>query len=228
MSTFLKNIKLSDREEKINDVKSILPDMNLENIFKQFKQNIDNVKSKFEIYEILSNNNYEKSSKDILRSQIVFLMSTLDFYMHEIARYSLLQMFRGEKEKTNSYKNFIVSITVVEKALQNPESVDWLSEEIVYRNSHKTFMSSKEIKNTLSLISNKKIYSEIEERLDMKGKLTNKLKEIYKRRNKIVHQSDRIHNSDNLYEVKKETVEEYVYIIENMGQIICDILIEDI
>lgn len=228
MSKFIRDIKLDSREDKINKIESIIPDIKLDNILEQFTENISNIRSKFKIYETLIKDGYEKESKDILRSQVVFLMSTLDFYMHEIAKYCLLQIFKGEKQRTNSYKDFIVSIEVVERALKNPESVDWLSEEIIHRHSHKTFMSSNEIKKVLSLVSTKKIYKNIETELNMEGQLSDKIKEIYERRNKIAHQADRDHTTKKLYEINKEMVESYIDIIENMVKVIQNNLISDI
>ena len=41
--------------------------------------------------------------KDILRSQVVFLDSAFDFFMHEATKYGMVQIFQGIWEKTEKY-----------------------------------------------------------------------------------------------------------------------------
>lgn len=228
MGKFIIDITLDDRERKIEKEAPIIPDIKLENVFKQFCDNIANIRTKFNIFDTLNKEGHNEEAEDILRSQVVFLMSALDFYMHEIVKYCLLQIFKGDRQKTNSYKNVAVSIEVVEKALKNPESVDWLSEDISHRNSHQAFMSSSEIKRILSLISTKKIYNDIENELNMSRQLSNKLEEVYKRRNKIAHQADRDHDTNSLYEINRDDVEAYIILLESVVKVIHNKLVEDI
>lgn len=201
---FLKDISLDRRNEEREIVQNIIADIDSEKIKRQLDDNIENIKSKFDIYDKLVAENLKNEADDVLRSQIVFLMSALDFYMHEIVKYSLIKIFKREKEKTSSYKNFIVSIEVVEKALDNPENIDWLSEEIILRHSKNTYMGSKKIKEALSLISTEKVFSKVADNLNYQTKdLSNKIDEIYKRRNKIAHQSDRDPESTELNLITK-------------------------
>ncbi|AST07800.1 hypothetical protein AF2641_13380 [Anoxybacillus flavithermus] len=135
--------------------------------------------------------------------------------MHEIVRYRLLKMFSGEVQKTESYKTFIVSLQTLEEALKNPETIDWLSEEIIFRHSYKTFMASKAIKEVLSLISKEKIFAQTCQALQMRHETVAKyVDDIYRRRNEIAHQSDRPHNEEEQHRICKEEVEQYISFIE--------------
>lgn len=225
---FLKEISLN-RESKQLDKKTIfIAEEKASEIIQQFLTNIQSIREKFHIHNELLQNDKKESAKDILRSQVVFLMSALDFYMHEMVRYRLLKMFSGELPKTKSYKNFIVSIETLEEALKNPETIDWLSEEIILRHSHETFMASKAIKKVLALISNEKIYQLTCERLEKENTEVNELiDEIYRRRNQIAHQSDRLHNQDGQNSIVKEDVERYIDFIEMFVQKIHDLLMDE-
>jgi hypothetical protein len=112
--------------------------------------------------------------------------------------------------------------------LKNPETVDWLSEEIILRHSHKTFMASKAIKEVLALISNEKIYNLTCKGLGKENVEVNELiDEIYRRRNQIAHQSDRVHNQDGQNPIFKEEVERYIDFIEKFVQQIHELLMDE-
>ncbi|MEO3150282.1 HEPN domain-containing protein, partial [Turicibacter sanguinis] len=200
-------------------------DIELEKIKDTFDLNIIRIKDKFLVIEALSqysSNNISEAEvqridnaiKDIMRSQIALLMSTLDFYFHELVKYGILQMFKGEKSETKSYKNFSISISCVKQALENPESVDWLEEFIIAKHKGLTIMSESKIKEAIALISSQKIYTDVMKKLE--EDYTNPkgmLKELYKRRNYIVHQSDRDEISRDVYDITKAETEKNINFI---------------
>lgn len=225
---FLKNISLTRESRQLEKRRVIIADQKANDIMKQFQYNIQSIREKFSIHDELLGNGKKQHAEDILRSQIVFLMSALDFYMHEIVRYRLLKMFSGEIQKTESYKTFIVSIQTLEEALKNPETIDWLSEEIILRRSHKTFMASKAMKEVLSLISREKIFAQTCQALQMEHATVAKcMDDIYRRRNEIAHQADRPHNEEEQHRVCKEEVEQYIDFIERFVQHVHRLLMEE-
>lgn len=227
---FMKDISLDTREKRKIDKKVIIkPDIKSKEIIDQFNKNIENIRKKFDIYSTLTEKDLKEEAEDILRSQVVFLMSALDFYMHEIAKYGLLKIFNGEKPKTSSFKNFLVSIETVQLALKNPESVDWLSEEIILRHSHETFMSDTKIKKVLAQISTKPVYTDVAPIVCKDTKeLNEKLNNLYARRNKIAHQSDREHGSINLNSINKDEVKNYIDLVDKFINEVHKILINDV
>lgn len=225
---FLKEFSLNRESKQLEKRKIFTTEQKANEIIQQFQHNIQSIREKFHIHDELIQNGKEEHAKDILRSQVVFLMSALDFYMHEIVRYRLLKMFSGELPKTKSYKNFIVSIETLEEALKNPETIDWLSEEIIIRHSHETFMASKAIKKVLALISNEAIYNLTCEELGKEnGEVNELIDEIYRRRNQIAHQSDRLHNEDGQNAILKEEVQKFICFIEEFVQKIHDLLMDE-
>ena len=53
------------------------------------------------------------SVKDIYRSQIVFLESALDYYMHCLGIYAMVQMYNNHWDKTRGYSDLKVPIDKV-------------------------------------------------------------------------------------------------------------------
>ena len=87
-----RKLGLSSRNE--NSRNMLVPDMHvskLDEMYEQFCKNVETVKEKFHIAEQLDNVHEEKAVKDIYRSQIVFLESALDYYMHCLGIYAMVQ-----------------------------------------------------------------------------------------------------------------------------------------
>ncbi|OON99176.1 MAG: hypothetical protein ATN35_01910 [Epulopiscium sp. Nele67-Bin004] len=203
-----------ERAEPTMDKKEvIIIDIEADKIINQFRDNIEDIKSKFKLVEKLSESEEIEQSKDILRSQVVFLLSALDFYMHEIVKWGIVKIFQKERPNTSSYKNFIVSLEVVEKAINNPENIDWLQEEIIHRNSFKSFLKLEEIKKNISMISNNKVVDNAIKKIgkpsDIKGELTH----LYVRRNQIAHQSDRDNATTTKNDINLETTRTQVELV---------------
>ena len=217
----LKTISL-ERSIETKELKpNIIADKKLNDILCNFKENIDRINKKFIIINELESKKLEEAAKDILRSQIVLLMSSVDFYIHEIVKYGILKIFKGEKNKTKEYKAFIVSIECVEKAIKNPESIDWLEENIIVQNKYKSFMALNKIKNALKIISDKNILdNSIKKVASDLGKEINEIRDVMKimneRRNCIAHETDRDPIKCNINDISIEEVKNGIDIVSKL------------
>ncbi|MCR1823210.1 HEPN domain-containing protein [Terrisporobacter muris] len=211
---FMEVISL-ERESQTKDINNtVIPSVKSEKIICTFKTTLKSIEDKFLIVDKLETMDVNDAKDDILRSQIVFVMSSLDYYMHEIVKYGIIEMFNGNKPKTKSYQNFIVSMPFVEEAIKNIESVDWLENWIVIKDKQNTYMASEKIKKCLSLISTKTIFKNIADEMSMKSnELSNRIDEIYERRNYIAHQADRNAKTGELQEIDKTFVEQSIKFI---------------
>lgn len=217
----LKSISLertSETREIKNEIKS---DKKLIEILSDFNENIERINSKFEVVNELQKKGLEEAANDILRSQIVLLMSSIDFYIHEIVKYGVIKIFNKEKARTKDYESVIVSIECVEKAVINPEAVDWLEESIIVQNKFKSFISLSKMRRALRIISNKKIMDEsirkTSTEIGMSEKVfKEKLDKLYERRNCIVHQTDRNPLDCRINDIRKEEVQEGITLISKL------------
>lgn len=87
------DLSLSARTENVRD-RSCCETVrfNLEEIYTHFVENIEAINKQNEVINNLKNTSNFSEAKVIMRSQIVFLASSLDFYMHELTKY-------GQKQK---------------------------------------------------------------------------------------------------------------------------------
>lgn len=216
-------------ERNIDQKTIVVPDIKANKIINTFNNSIDSLRKKIGIHEGLNKKGFTEEADDVLRSIVVFLMSAVDFYMHEIVKYSLVKMFKGEKSKTVGYKNSLVPLKVVEKGIKNPQNIDWLEDGIIQQQGFKTFMAADKIGEVLKLISNKEIFSEVASQLGKSTEeLKNEIQKIYTRRNKIAHQTDRHHKTNRLSSIKKEEVERFIDLIESFILEVHKIVIEDL
>lgn len=216
-----RNFDLTRDEESIDINNNILPDADATKIIRNFNFTINNIEKKFELVEELKSNGQFEIMNDVLRSQIVFTMSALDYYMHEIVKYGILSIFKKERASTKSYEGFAVTLSCVERAISNIESIDWLEEWINLKHKSNTFMDPKKIKDAFSLITKIDIFKKVAEKMSTdetilsKSDLTEKMSNIYKRRNSISHQSDRDESTAVLNEIDEEFVRDVIHTIRN-------------
>ena len=190
-----RDFSLKERVENTRDQQQIrcVVHFNLQEIKDRFDDSIRSIENKFDLYDELNASGKMDEAKDVLRSQIVFLEGVLDFYLHEMTKYSYFKMFLNEWDKTSQYKNFNVKMEVVEVGLNSSNSKDWFFEYV-----NDSF--NKRSENESMKEGNRFVQS------------------LFKRRNAIAHQNDRSHDSgiqddiEKLYVVDNiETVKKIAY-----------------
>lgn len=218
-----RNLALNQRNEEVREKRGIkVIELELNEIFDQFNENIESIKDKFNTADKLLEGNDNEIYNDILRSQIVFLDSALDYYMHCITKYGMNKMFRCEWKKTDKYNNFLVPLIKVEYVIKNTEDATWFIELVNNTYAKETFMEANSIKSQLSLIGinfsdiAKDVCFEESNMQKQLDKLKSLLNSLFYRRNAIAHQSDRLHEDGRKKEITKEDVEHYINDVEKI------------
>jgi len=132
---------------------------------------------------------------DLLRSEIVYIISAFDKFIHDVVRIGMLETFNLQRTSTASYNNFPISLlqmqSIISPALSiNPYNI--FENIIIDSHKHLSFQDPDKITQILSLIWNEthkwqKISAIlfIDERV-----LKIELRNIVIRRNQIVHEGD--------------------------------------
>lgn len=85
-----RNLNLTPRPEESRERRTIhIVSFELDEIMLHFEENIENITHHFTVADQLWAENHSEAAKDIWRSQILFLESALDFYIHEITKYGM-------------------------------------------------------------------------------------------------------------------------------------------
>ena len=106
MSSSKRNLSLSSRAENTREAQSVIVvNFELSEIKDHFEQNLTAINNQFEVASSLESDGKIDDQKNIYRSQIVFLESAFDFYLHELPKDGLRKMLAGSWQKTEKYKN---------------------------------------------------------------------------------------------------------------------------
>ncbi len=214
-----RNITVHSRNQNTRDPNNVLQvNEKLQEIYNQFKENVNDIKKQFGTASFLANEGKEEEAKDIYRSQIVFLESSLDYYIHSLSIYAMREMYKGNWDKTDSYRNLKIPIEKVMTAIAYPENSNWIEEAIISHHATKTYMSSSEIKSQLTLIRDKSLLKNIADEMyyiqgsdeNTEKKLKRLLDDLFKRRNMIAPQTDREHYSGQKNDINKDEVNYFI------------------
>ena len=211
-----RDLTLNQRVEDVRDKQPVpsIVEFDLEQIKERFDNNIASIRKQFDIAESLKSKGDIEECETIWRSQVVFLESALDFYIHEVSKYGMLNIFSGDWEKTEKYNNYQVPMKYVEEGFKNPESKAWLLKYLNERFGTEVYLSADAMKNQLNLLG---LYFEpVMERAFPKSSSSDTshregkkvVKELFERRNQIAHQTDRQHNDATQNAITREYVEQ--------------------
>lgn len=211
------NLNLTPRDEESREQRPIeIVRFSLEEIKTHFQENMNSVMGQFIIAEEVIQAGKQEEGENIWRSQIVFLESAFDFFMHEITKYGLLKMFSGEWNKTDKYKNLLIRMELMEMAIAARDESDWFLTYVQEKYKGETMASSKAVRAQLKLLGIKekdvadKAFYDITSRIKTTTQLEVALDNLFNRRNKIAHQLDREHATAERMPITKETVEDFI------------------
>lgn len=212
-----RNLDLNPSEENTRDSQQpLIVKFQLDQIKQHFDSNILEIKAQFDVAESLVNENRKEDAENIWRYQVVFLESAFDFYLHEITKYGLANIFEGQWDKTPKYRNIKVDMELVEQVLHGNVDNEWFTIFVNDMYAKTTMVSFDSVKDQMNLIGVeiKKVAHCAFYDLDSDEKTIDKMKKIvnglYHRRNVIAHQSDRKHETAQKNEITKDMVEKFI------------------
>lgn len=128
-------------------------------------------------------------TSDLLRAQIVLIVSALDYYIHELTALGMVEAFEGKRIKTQAFLNFRVSVGSFSNGASHGSS--WFESEIREKHGFLSFQQPDKVADAIRLFSDVKIWKEVSAKMGIPEQdVKNKLKLIVDRRNKIAHEAD--------------------------------------
>ena len=188
----------------------------LDQIMLHFTETIRKINAQFDVADELLASGKVIEGENIWRAQIIFLASALDFYMHELTKYGLCEIYNEHWERTDKYNHIQVNMNVIEIALKSGEDIDWFLEYIngYYRSI--TMVSFESLKDQLNLlgisltnVADSAFYQQNGTE-KTRAKLKRRLNELFSRRNIIAHQTDREHTNAQIKDITKEIVQNFI------------------
>lgn len=224
------NLDLSARIEAVREPQqvSVPIHFDLNEIKSHFDESFKAIKNQGITAGKLLQNGQHEECQDIWRSQIVFLEGILDFFLHEISKYGLFRMFKGDWPKSEKYFGIRVPMLQIEHAYDDLSTKEWFFSFLNQEMSKQVFLSAESMNDQLNLIGipfnevmGKAFPRETINESARHGRMI--IKEMFDRRNRIVHQNDRDHSSARRTAVTQELVETYQQNIASIAQAINEI-----
>lgn len=170
----------------------------------QFRENITRVRNLSGLHTALDNTTTSVMDlTDLLRAQIVMIVSALDLYIHEITRVGMLAVYNGERPPTDAFLRFRVALGSAMQGISNANKEEddngkkkwlddkWLDVEIRERHGHQSFQDPNNIADAIRLFSSCELWPSVAKQLNLDVQdVKNQLRAIIKRRNQIVHEVD--------------------------------------
>lgn len=219
----------SRREETREKASPVIVKFCLNEIKEHFDENLRYIREQFFVADELLACGKDKEAENIWSAQIVFLESAFDFYLHELTKVGLSEMFAGNWQKTEKYNNLSVKMSIVDKALNAREDSAWFLEFVDEFYREITLVSYQSVKDQMNLLGFNlqevadAVFYERDSSVKTKDKLERCLKTLYYRRNMIAHQSGRRHSDAQREMITKDMVEQYICDIEKIVETMQDL-----
>lgn len=227
-----RNLNLTQR--KLNTRDKIQPEVvkfSLDEIKKHFEDSISDIEEQFKTIDLLESKDREKIDY-ILRSQIVFLGGSLDFYFHEITQFGIMQMYDEIWQETKPYKNLNIKLGTILGVLKGEKDDSWFIEFINHEYSKISLISYDSIEKAMNMIGlhmyqiANKIYGEEIERKERVIKLKERMKRLCERRNCIAHQFDMFHENAEKKPIHINTVREFIEDAKEIVDVVYELMLE--
>ncbi len=217
----------------------------MNNAYNIFTQSVDNIKKFGYIYDKIRHDYPILATEldDMLRAQIVNIVSAMDCYIHDVVRIGIIESYLGNRTKTGKWKGSCITmdsaITLASIEAQYPINSPQKETDIINSLniilkpilSTMSFQQSDKIKDALSYIWDKEHkmqeiassinYPLIGANLNAKTKfLEQKLKLIVTRRNQIAHEADWDPSNRRKYSINKNEVDDIITFMERFVEAI--------
>ncbi len=207
---------------------------------RQFLSNLQRVQDLHSLHAFLKHQQQLSTDlSDLLRAEVVYVISALDKLIHELVRIGMLQSFNGNRPKTPKFFQFTVSAQTLDKIktasienIQNPNRPQlpenlpeyWFEQEIVLKHKAISYQAPDKIADGLSLIwAHSYKWQQIAQKMGSdETQVKTSLKNIENRRNQIVHEADINLFTGLKQEIDESDVQSDIDFIQKLGNAIFD------
>ena len=202
----------------------------IRDIESHFDETLSQAYKQIKLAEELSIKGLTEESEGILRLQIVLVESAYDYYLHELLRWGVVKIFTGEWEgKGKQYQELELPLRVFELAMKNNNNYDWLKEWVTEKYSHLTLMDYPQLKYVCGLLGlnirdvAELAFYKVGSQDKSEYELERQIRETYRRRNQIVHQSDRKTGTAERENINRDYVEGRIMCIRKVVLALCEV-----
>lgn len=157
-----------------------------------FRTNLSRIRSLHTVYlSLLGSVTSIVDLSDLLRAEVVLVVSALDHFVHELTRLGMMEIWRGGRPATTAYLRFSVSMDITTRLAGAAGTDTHLEAEIRMRHGYQAFQQPDNIADAIRLFSAVDLWRDVATALGLRPEdVRSQLKLIVDRRNKIAHEAD--------------------------------------
>lgn len=164
----------------------------MQSALNQFRANIERVRSIHQLYLSLSLSVMPVLDvSDLLRAEIVLIVSALDHFIHELARQGMIEVWKGARSATPSFEKFPVTLNTTRLIAAGIGGEGALDAEIRSAHSWRSFQRPDSIADAIRLFCTVDLWRVVAVDLGTSpADLKSRIGLLVDRRNKIAHEAD--------------------------------------
>ncbi len=167
----------------------------MQNAIDQFRENLRSIRRLDGLCILLEQQGTSADDfSEILRSEIVLIVSALDCFVHDLVRIGMVAIFRDSGTGSKAFSEFSVSMRCLKQILSLSATEDQcgvLANEIRRMNGYKSFQEPDQIAKALSVLGTTRIWEQVARRLSLTAsEVKDRLATIVEQRNRIAHEAD--------------------------------------
>jgi hypothetical protein len=164
----------------------------MQRVLDQFRENVERVRALDALYSFLTaqtGGTFDLS--DLLRTQIVMVVSAFDHYVHEVTRVGMVEIVSGGRAPTPAFNRFPIPMGAVVQAIASPGTTAWLEDAVRAAHGHLSFQDPDKVADALRFVSSAIVWEQVGAVLGMDVvQVKAELRAIIRRRNQIAHEAD--------------------------------------
>lgn len=186
------------------------------NAIVQFRRNRDRTLELGSIYNLLEAHYplLVAQREEVLRAQIVLIVSAFDTFIHDCIRTGIINIFSGSRNAGNTLSSYAIPFDQVQSLDKMPsiqDKINHLDNILREKNSKDSYQSPKSIEYALGLINVDKVWTRLSPFMNKSAAdIRNQLALIVDRRNKIAHESDYNPFNRQNYPITKQDVDDVI------------------
>ena len=104
----------------------------MQSALEQFQISINRIRDLIAIHNsVKANSTSVLDLSDVLRASLVLSISALDYYVHQVVKLGMLEIYRGNRVEPPAFSRFQISLGSARQGMNASPNIDyWLEDEI--------------------------------------------------------------------------------------------------
>jgi len=196
----------------------------------KYQFNSKTVKESGKLYDLIIDQYplLQTQAEEILRTQVVMIVSAFDAFIHDITQIGIIEVYKGIRPQSHQCTKYPIGLNIltqIDQITDNTAKIGILETHIRNNNSKDSYQAPKSVEYALSLINITNLWTQLSSGMSMSANdIKNQLSLIVDRRNKIAHESDYNPTTGTKHPINKTMVTDVINYFDKLVSTIYNLL----